>query len=392
MRKLTLVFEKLENIHLIKEVGIIPYYLSEYHGYEVEIVCYAYSKNREMRFKSDNIKIIRINRFFDSQRFYWLGMLYYLVKHANKIGGLMLYFLDGRIFWYMFFLKLLNPKCFFYIKLDLDRIRFGSLNHPDITDLRSKLNHKKLNFQIRYIFKKANLLSVETKEIYGRLFPEWKGVDLREKLILLPSGFDDKRTKVRVKSFKEKENIILTIGRLGSKQKNTEMLMSALEEIEDFKDWKVYLIGPIENRFKTYIKDYFERNPLLQNKIVFLGAIYKRDVLFEWLNRSKVFCLTSSWESFGNVLNEAGFFGNYIVSTNVGAALDITDNGKLGEIIEVNDVSSLKEILEKIIKRGKDISEYSREIHKFCKENFVWSKIVDKLDKEIKSRQSIQNF
>ena len=155
----------------------------------------------------------------------------------------------------------------------------------------------------------------------------------------------------------DKENVIITCGRLGSYQKNTEMLLKALVNV-DLKDWKVYLIGPMtgdfslatENRnFREYVKAFFEKYPHIKEKVIFTGAIFDAHVLFEYFRKAKIFVLTSRYEGFGNVLAHARWNSDYIISTDVGGACDMTDNWKYGSKVEQDDAQGLALALNNVL-------------------------------------------
>ena len=145
----------------------------------------------------------------------------------------------------------------------------------------------------------------------------------------------------------EKENLITSVGRLGTYEKNTEMILDAAENV-NFDDWKLVLIGPVEPNLKELIEEFYINNPHLKNSVIFTGPIYDKKELWEWYNRSKVFLLTSREESFALVLMEAYRFNNYIVSTDVGWARTAIDQS-MGEIIPQDDSSALKRSLQRII-------------------------------------------
>jgi glycosyltransferase involved in cell wall biosynthesis len=190
------------------------------------------------------------------------------------------------------------------------------------------------------------------------------GIDLKNKVRLLFSGFDREQFEqydIKKKEYPEKENIIITVGRLGTYPKNTEMLLKAAEHIE-FKDWKIVLIGPIEtteNNFQKTVDNFYLSNPMLKNHVFFIGAVYNKKELWEWYNRAKIFILTSIYESFGIVLTEALFFRNYIISTDVGSASDLIKMG-YGQIIPQDDPIYLSNVLQKIIDGDNLNSCYNR--------------------------------
>lgn len=135
------------------------------------------------------------------------------------------------------------------------------------------------------------------------------------------------------------------------------MLLEALK-IVDLQDWKFYLIGPMEANLKADIEKFYYHFPEKRNQVILTGPIYDKKELWEYYNRSKVFVLTSRWESYALVLSEAQRFRNYILSTNVGAFNDITEHGKYGISINQEDVSDLVDKMNSIISNKINIDVY----------------------------------
>lgn len=71
-----------------------------------------------------------------------------------------------------------------------------------------------------------------------------------------------------------------------------------------------------------------------------------------------MFCFTSRWESYGLVLNEAKRFRNYIISTDVGAANDLLENGRYGTLVGQDDAEALALQLQKIVDGDINIDVY----------------------------------
>jgi len=187
--------------------------------------------------------------------------------------------------------------------------------------------------------------------------------------------------KIKVKTSEEKENIILTVGRLGTEAKNTELLLETLKEI-DLKDWKVYLVGSIDKSFISYKENFFKENPSLIDKIIFTGEIKDRKELYKYYNRAKVFVLPSRWESFGIVMVEAMAFGNYVITSNTCAAKDITNNSEIGKIVKIDSKEELKKELERVISREINLKEKYEKTLNYVS-NFRYSNLVEKLSKRI---------
>ena len=375
------VFTETENFHLVKDVGQLPYFMYKTEGYDATLI--SYQNNVEYPFIDQEVNGLKLNFIPNKGRFLYfeLGVLYYLFNHSKSIAVLNLFHFKKDHILYLLIYKLVNPKGKAYIKLDMDILFFKNYNAFLFSNYALK------NFVLKavtsWIFKLTDLFSVETdqaKDYLLNIYPE-----LQNKLICIPNGVDnlylDK--EIPIKAFQEKENIILTVGRIGTEQKNTELLLDALK-ITDLKDWKVYILGPIEESFKKYIADFYKEYPQLENKVIFTGNITDRKELFDWYNRSKIFCLSSRYEGFPIAFPEALYFGNYLISSPVSSAEHITSKGKYGTVAKA-DAHEFSKAIQNSIEPGFLSSQRYEEIRRFSKDNFTWPGIVKKLADQIKS-------
>ena len=375
------VFTETENFHLVKDVGQLPYFMYKTEGYDATLI--SYQNNVEYPLINNEVDGLKLNFIPNKGRFLYfeLGVLYYLLNKSKSIAVLNLFHFKKDNILYLLIYKLVNPQGKAYIKLDMDILFFKNYNAFLFSNYRIK------NFILKaltsWIFKLTDLFSVETdqaKDYLLNVYPE-----LQNKLICIPNGVDnlylDK--EIPIKAFQEKENIILTVGRIGTHQKNTELLLDALK-ITDLKDWKVYILGPIEESFKKYIADFYRESPQLENKIIFTGNITDRKELFDWYNRSKIFCLSSRYEGFPIAFPEALYFGNYLISSPVSSAEHITSKGKYGTVAKA-DAHEFSNALQNSIEPGFLSSQRYEEIRRFSKDNFTWPGIVKKLADQIKS-------
>ena len=228
----------------------------------------------------------------------------------------------------------------------------------------------------------TDLISYESLEAYEFMKDSYAGIDTKGKTLYLPNGYDNEIIdKIKVKTSEEKENIILTVGRLGTEAKNTELLLETLKEI-DLKDWKVYLVGSIDKSFISYKENFFKENPSLIDKIIFTGEIKEREELYKYYNRAKVFVLPSRWESFGIVMVEAMAFGNYIITSNTCAAKDITNNSEIGKIVKIDSKEELKKELERVISGKINLKGKYEETLNYIL-NFKYSNLIEKLGERI---------
>lgn len=380
-KKFVTIFTDAENFHLVKDVGQIPYFMYKTEGYDAELV--SYQNNIQYPYLNDEVKGLRLSFIPDHGRFFYfeIGVIKYLIASSKSIDVLNLFHFKKDNLFYLLIYKLLNRKGKSIIKLDIDLFFFKKYNALFYS--RYLLKNFILKGLTQWIFNLTDLISIETedaREYLLKVYPE-----LKKKLICIPNGVDDiyLEKKIKLRSFNEKENIIITVGRIGTTQKNTELFLDALK-ITDLQDWKVYILGPIEEEFKSYIDRYFTEYPHLKEQVIFIGNVTDRKELFEWYNRAKLFCLTSRWEGFCIVFPEALYFGNYIISSSVSGADYITAYGKFGTVVE-GGASEFSKALQNSINPGFLSTQRCEEIKDFSKNNFTWSGIIKKLSDNLKT-------
>lgn len=371
-KNLTLIFNHFEQEHLGKDVFLVPYYLGKYYNYTVTIVYPKTKTNKNLPNYINGIKLIPIKCIGNSTKksIIEFNLLRYLFIHARNIDCLMRFHNTHLTALNVCIYKILNPSGQVYVKMDINPSEIDIDYEP-----HSYIKRKLLSILYKRYIQGINVISCETTSAYKKLMQTSSFFyNFKEKLIYMPNGFDEeflKSLNMQEYSFNDKENIIITVGRLGSKEKNTGFLLEALSQIE-LKNWKVYLIGPIQPEFQAIIKNYFQKYPSKKNNIIFTGEIYNKEELWNYYNRSKVFVLTSKYESYALVLNEAKRFRNYIISTNVGAASDLIENNKYGIIIKQNSTKELKDVLENIINNDININVYNN----FQKQSLSWNEMI----------------
>lgn len=374
-KQMILVFHDFTMDHLGKDVFLVPYYMGKELDVNVKI-CYPRRKN--------NLNLPKEYRGVTLESFYCpetIGLKYYypifailwIVRHYKEIDILMLFHFFYRTMLITNVFRCLNKKALLYVKLDIPVFVVNTINQ------RLKRN-KLLTFLYKKFTKKVNFFSCETSEVLDCIQKSKMYSLVKDKLYLMPNGFDDAyltEIGVKVLPYYKKDNAMLTVGRLGSHQKNTEMFLKAIEHLS-LTGWDYYFIGTIEPSFQKYIDTYFEKNPQLKECVHFLGNIQDKRVLWTYYNKSKVFVLTSRWESYGLVLNEAARFGNYIVSTAVGAAPDILNETKFGCFIADDNVLELAEVLSKV-------QENKIHCSNAIKADLSWAHYVHKLLEDAKN-------
>ena len=388
------ISEEFEYTWLGKDNGMIPIYMSEKLGYDSKILT-ANLKN-DLPDSERGVEFVKVKRRFAflSNFAYWIKLVKrynffkYLIKNAKNIDILMLFHISRCSYWYAHFYKKLNPNGFIYVKADFNLAVYQkewnivSSKPKSLREFFRKRRESAEYNKRKKLIPMTDLISYESFEAYEFMKDSYAGIDTKGKTVYLPNGYDNNIIdKIKVKTLEEKENIILTVGRLGTEAKNTKLLLETLKEI-DLKNWKVYLVGSIDKSFISYKEKFFKENPSLSDKIIFTGEIKDREELYKYYNRAKVFVLPSKWESFGIVMVEAMAFGNYVITSNTCAAKDITKNNEVGKIIEINSKKELEEEIIKVISGKVNLKEKYEKILNYIL-NFKYSYLIEKLDKRI---------
>lgn len=359
IKNLTLVFSHFEKEHFGKDVFLVPYYLGKELSYGVTIV-YQKTKTNNL-FKNNNYKgvklcslinIFKLNKLQNIS--FFLSSLLYVIKNGKKIDLLMTFHFRITSAILCLLYKLVNPKGKFYLKVD---------GGEDILDVKNNSLFIKSSIYNK-LLEICDYISVETHLAF-KLWSE--NLNISDKIFLIENGFDEeefKKSSIKIIPFTKKENIIITVGRIGAVEKNTLMFLKAIEKISDLKNWKFYLIGPIEDKFKNSINQFYIKNPELKDKVIFTGPILEKKKLWEYYNKAKVFVLTSRREGYAIVFSEAYRFNNYIVSTIVGGAEEnIYKNDDFGKLIEQENDDELKFVLEQIINDNNYFLKYPDKDH-----------------------------
>ena len=154
------------------------------------------------------------------------------------------------------------------------------------------------------------------------------------------------------------KNSICVIGRLED-LKGTDRVLEVFNKLQqELSDLHLYYIGSGEQ--ESFLKEEVERLHL-QNKVHFLG--YQKNP-YSILKQAKVLLSLSKQEGFSGAVVEAVTLGIPFVSTNVGGALELSNEGQFGEVIETNQEAIAA--LKKYITGERKISEnYSEFIEQF---------------------------
>ena len=364
---------RTKNVNLVKDVGLIPYYLHTLFNVDATVVTY---KNDETYPYLDNevkgLKAEFIKKRFGRQ----IDGMFYVLRNAKKIDVLNVYHLNTASFLAQVAYKLINKKGKIYLKLDMSREGLRTVLLKDLRGLIKRLD-----------IKLADVVSCETGKILEVLKENFG-----DKIIYITNGClipDECRIsdgERLVADLVNSENTILTVANFGTWEKASDTLLNAFVKSAGNHDYKLKVVGSVAEEFKPFIEKIFIDNPELKNRIEFLGEIKDRKALYDEYKRAKIFTLPSRQESFGIVLVEAAYEGCYLITSEAAAAgYDVSDNGKYGTIVKTDDVDELANAFTKICNDDSfDFKSHAMNISKYASEVFDWEKIVTKLHDELK--------
>lgn len=356
----TVLFPECKNVCLIKDVGMIPYIMHRNFDYQSIIATYKneskYSYLREVK----GVKLDFLNRKYKSPM---IAGCAYLLRKSKQIDILQLYHLTSvRNFIWIILYKILHPKGKIYLKMDLDCELVDSFQY-----------NKKglLGIVKRKILSYCDLISSEIEEVANRLSIEWN-----RQVEYIPNGYYQKRNEMI--SFQEKENIICTVGRIGTYQKATDVLLEGFKKYAQVGNWKLRVIGEMDENFMPWLQKFKTENGELMDKITFTGNIEDRSELENEYAKAKIFCLPSRFESFGIVYLEAMRNGCYIISTDVDSIKGILQ-GKYGTVVPVDDADGLAETIITVTENSELLEKNCEEVQKYVIEYFDWNVIGEKI-------------
>ena len=154
----------------------------------------------------------------------------------------------------------------------------------------------------------------------------------KEKLLYTPSGVDiDFFANVNYST--ERENILLAVGNLRWQKDYPTMLKAFSQILQEFPMYKLVVIGGGEekaiNQTKVLIK---ELN--IEHAVELLGY-QNRFVIRDYMQKAKLFLLSSATEGMPKVIHESMCSKLPVIATNVGACKALVDNA--GRVVEPGD-------------------------------------------------------
>lgn len=392
-------FPKFENIHLAKDVGMIPFVLHRDFGYESYVISYRNEEYRDLNRETPGLKIIfikadkkifheiiKLRKISNSKLLELLKTISVLLDSTPlllKIGKnfdvLQVYHWTLESVLIGIIYRLINKRGILYLKLDMDPNIINSYkNDTSFLDIRFYIWSKLFDLAA------FDIIGIETKTLYNfltrkhRLFNRYE-----DNIFFLPNGVDFFKLKRFRKDFAKKDNTIIHLGRIGTYQKGSEIILESFARItHDFPNWKLILIGSMEREFAEYYNEFVANN-MLSQKITYMGFLKSREKLYECYSSAKIVAIPSRFESFGLVGIEGEFFGGIILGSAISAIFEITDNGNLGYLCPVDDTKCFAGNLKYMLNNEQELSMKSQLVSNFIERNYNWKTICEDINRKI---------
>ncbi len=246
------------------------------------------------------------------------------------------------------------PAIFFLSKIKNLKMIIYEINHPDQLKYSENtiqfFKNKILNFLVKKIYHKADIVSSNSKELSKDLSAL---INKKVEIIYNPCFF---KIKKRNKDIKNSKITILNIARF-ERQKDHLTLLKAINHSKVKNNIRLNLVG--YGTREKLIKDYINKNNID-------CKIYKSKKLSSFYRSSDLFILTSLYEGLPTVMVEAASHCMPIITSQFkSGSSEILNNGKFGFVFPVKDFRALSKIIENFYKNPKIF--FKKE--KLCRKN-----------------------
>lgn len=299
----------------------MPFGMSEYYGYDSIIATYENERYPNMQYlpgvKLEFVLKVTGNWYIDSSL--------WLLRNSRRIDVLFQQHIGCMPFMQMRAYKLLNPKGKVYLKFDGWPLPNdgGRLKRPFY----------------EWMVKNSVCASTELEGNIEMMSREWK-----REITWVPNPANPAELH-EYRPFSKRSNVILAVGRMGTKQKATDILLEAFVKIQSqIPDWTLKCAGRIEENMNI-ASDFYAKYPELRERVIFTGDIRDRDTLIEMYRDAKIFAFPSRWESWGIALGEAIMQGDFPVVSNIPSSQYLTYDYRFAFAHEIDDSDGLAEKL-----------------------------------------------
>lgn len=242
-----------------------------------------------------------------------------------------------------------------FLVKETSKVKAIEWNHGDIYELQNKRFQRLLQKRSYSRATKIIAISQNTEKSIKDLFPQYSS-----KIKLLYNGININRILEMAEesvSIKLVDPAIVFLGRL-EENKNPIALLEVIKELKKRKKLvNLYYLGQgeLEKEIKEKANEWG-----IEERVFMLG--YQQNP-YPIIKQSRAVCMLSKSEGFPTVFTEGMVLGKPFITSNVGGALELSNTGKCGVI--VNGVLECIEAIEKVVLdkernviMGKECQEY----------------------------------
>lgn len=349
----------LENVQLLKDRVIFPYVCFRSFGQSLQLVTKSTGDYPYLSFL-EGAQLVTL----PENQPHMDAAVRYLSEHAGEIDLLFLFGARGEYLELAHTYKSLRPEGILYLKLD------ANIDWANAFPLSNRL------FTI--FLQECDIISCETRRLQDFLYKKWQ-----RPIEYIPNGvyypLYPEAADVR---FEDKENMILTVGRLGTAQKNSLLLLYAYAlAFPALKEpWELVMVGSATPEFQADCDDFRKRFPPLAPHIHLTGHIEDKQTLYQYYKRAKIFALPSRAEGSPNAFSEAAIFGCTVLTTGVDAAPDMTDNGRVGRISpDTEDIEGFSRELTALCQDSGYLAHNFHDMRIYMREFFDYERLAGRL-------------
>lgn len=345
---------------LHKDVGMVPSFLSGNN--EVDSLFYVESKKGSMKFKNLRISYTGKNWFISN-----FHSFLFLLKNRLRCNDydLLVFHLSIRNIIPIILFKLLfkgNVIC----KMDLNT-ESAKAYCGNSGGILKHILMKLMTWLTDHFY-------VETSRNYEIVKNGIFGIDISKKIELLPNGVDEKLviSVVNDGDIVLRDKVITIISRFESEDKAPHRILDVVDIMSDLSlhDWQFNIIGSFPG---TFINELERKAKLLNVNVTCTGKNKELNEVYGELYRSEIFLCLSREESYCISLVEAAVFNNYIITTNVGVAEDLSKVYEKVDIMNNYTKQELNELLKNITEKYESgNAKISTEMLNF----YSWDKII----------------
>lgn len=201
-------------------------------------------------------------------------------------------------------------------------------------------------------------------------------VDYKDKSVTITPAVDSDFFKPDISKKNKKPTLLFIAGLSRSEQyKGLGVLINKIKKLKStFDNIQLTVVG--DGDMRVEYEDLVKRLGLDSN-VIFKGRLYGEKLLEEY-QKSTIFVLPSSNESFSMVVLEAMSCGLPVVANKVGDISKLIEDGKNGYVVRINDTKQLLTVLMGLLNNENYQEDFGNRGREKAIKNYTWDERVEK--------------